>query len=88
MILSLKRLGSERKILVNTDHCASIEEEAKGCKITYANVESPENEIAVSTPIEDIICLFKGKKIEKVEKVDDPKKTDETEKNDQGDAGE
>jgi len=85
MILSLKRLGSERKILVNTDHCASIEEEAKGCKITYANVESPENEIAVSTPIEDIICLLKGKKIENVKTAE---KEENPEKNDQNEASE
>ena len=81
MILSLKRLGSERKILVNTEHCASIEEEARGSKITYANVESPENEIVVSTPIKDIISLLKG---QKVEKVDEPEKNDQ----DQDDAGE
>lgn len=64
MILSLKMLGSERKILVNTDHCASIQEDAKGSKVVYAGVDSPENELWVSTPIEDIISLLKGKKSE------------------------
>jgi hypothetical protein len=59
MILSLKQLGNERKILVNTDHIACIKGDAKGSKIVFSGVESTEREVWVVEAVEDIFSIFK-----------------------------
>ena len=59
MILALKQLGTEKRILVNTDFVALIKPATKGSNIVLTNVPLGDSTIPVQETPEEIFGIFK-----------------------------
>ena len=59
MILALKQLGTDKRILINTDHVALIKPASKGSNIVMTNVPLGDSTIPVQETVEEIFTIFK-----------------------------